>query len=116
MTKGKGVIIMLKNKKKIIISIVAIIIVGIAAVGGYYGVGYNYAKKNENYTEEQAKDLALAQVKGEVIRINKDFDLEDDKLSQSQFEYEIDIKTPDNFLTTVKVSASTGVMEIDRED
>ncbi len=36
---------MLKHKKKIIISVIAILVSGIAIVSGYYGMGYNYAKK-----------------------------------------------------------------------
>lgn len=36
---------MLKHKKKIIISVIAILVSGIAIVGGYYGMGYNYAKR-----------------------------------------------------------------------
>ncbi|MEH6942210.1 PepSY domain-containing protein [Bacillus sp. JJ722] len=107
---------MLKHKKKIIISVIGILIIGIAIVGGYYGLGYNYAKKNENYTEKQVREIALAQTNGEIINVKKDFEIEDDNLSQSEFEYEVEIKTPENLLNVLKVSARTGIIEIDNED
>ncbi len=37
------------------ISVIAILVSGIAIVGGYFGMGCNYAKKNENYTEKQVR-------------------------------------------------------------
>lgn len=43
---------MLKYKKKIMISVIVILVSGIVIVGGYYGMGYNYVKKNENYIEK----------------------------------------------------------------
>lgn len=46
----------------------------------------------------------------------KEFELEDDSLTQSTFEYEVEIKTPENLLNVLKVSARTGVIEIDNED
>lgn len=48
--------------------------------------------------------------------MKKEFELEDDNLTQSQFEYEVEIKTPDNLLNVLKVSARTGTIEIDHED
>ncbi len=36
---------MLKHKKKIMISVIATLVIGIAIVGGYFGMGYNYAKR-----------------------------------------------------------------------
>lgn len=107
---------MLKHKKKIIISVIAILVIGITIVGGYYGIGYNYAKKNENYTEKQVREIAFAQTNGEIINVKKDFELEDDNLAQSEFEYEVEIKTPENLLSVLKVSARTGTIEIDNED
>ncbi|MGG0252854.1 PepSY domain-containing protein [Bacillus toyonensis] len=107
---------MLKHKKKIMISVIATLVIGIAIVGGYFGKGYNYAKKNDNYTEKQVREIALAQTNGEIIHVKKEFELEDDNLTQSQFEYEVEIKTPDNLLNVLKVSARTGTIEIDKED
>jgi len=107
---------MLKHKKKIIISVISILVIGIAIVGGYFGMGYNYAKKNDNYTEKQVREISLAHTNGEIINVKKEFELEDNNLTQSQFEYEVEIKTPDNLLNVLKVSARTGTIEIDRED
>ncbi|MGH0551947.1 PepSY domain-containing protein [Bacillus pretiosus] len=107
---------MLKHKKKIIISVIAILVSGIAIVGGYYGMGYNYAKKNENYTEKQVREISLSHTKGEIINVKKEFELEDDNLTQSTFEYEVEIKTPDNLLNSLQVSARTGTIEINSED
>ncbi|EVT91563.1 hypothetical protein U369_16060 [Bacillus anthracis 52-G] len=107
---------MLKHKKKIMISVIAILVSGIAIVGGYYGMGYNYAKKNENYTEKQVREISLAHTNGEIMNVKKEFELEDDSLTQSTFEYEVEIKTPENLLNVLKVSARTGVIEIDNED
>ena len=107
---------MLKHKKKIIISVISILLIGIAIVGGYYGMGYNYAKKNENYTEKQVREIALAHTNGEIINVKKEFELEDENFTQSKFEYEVEIKTPENLLNTLKVSARTGTIEIDTED
>ncbi|MBL1703827.1 hypothetical protein ELE02_31880, partial [Klebsiella pneumoniae] len=89
---------MLKHKKKIIISVISILVIGIAIVGGYFGMGYNYAKKNDNYTEKQVREISLAHTNGEIINVKKEFELEDNNLTQSQFEYEVEIKTPDNLL------------------
>lgn len=107
---------MLKHKKKIIISVISILVIGIAIVGGYFGMGYNYAKKNDNYTEKQVREISLAHTNGEIINVKKEFELEDNNLTQSQFEYEVEIKTPDNLLNVLKVSARTGTIEIDHED
>ncbi|WP_156576457.1 PepSY domain-containing protein [Bacillus luti] len=107
---------MLKHKKKIIISVISILVIGIAIVGGYFGMGYNYAKKNDNYTEKQVREISLAHTNGEIINVKKEFELEDNNLTQSQFEYEVEIKTLDNLLNVLKVSARTGTIEIDHED
>lgn len=48
--------------------------------------------------------------------MKKEFELEDDNLAQSKFEYELEIKTPDNLLNILKVSARTGTIEINNED
>ena len=39
---------LMKYKKKAIITVVALVVAGLAITGGYIGLGYNYAKKNEN--------------------------------------------------------------------
>ena len=100
-------------KKKIIITVVVVAVAGLAIGGGFIGLGYNYAKNNENYSEQEARNIALAQFDGEIISVQKDFELEDDQLSRSEFEYEVEIKTADNQLRYVKVSSRTGTVDYD---
>ena len=50
---------------------------------------------------------------GEIINVQKDFELEDDQLSRSEFEYEVEIKTADNQLCYVTVSSRTGTYSYD---
>ena len=94
-----------KNKKRIVkgILISGVIIVGLGVAGTT--VLYNIAKENINYTEEQAKEIALKLVPGEVIGIRKDLDLDD-----FTFEYDIKIKDTNNMLREVNVDASLGVI------
>lgn len=94
-----------KNKKRIVkcILISGVIIVGLGVAGTT--VLYNIAKANINYTEEQAKEIALKLVPGEVIKIRKDLDLDD-----CTFEYDIKIKDTNNMLREVNVDASLGVI------
>ena len=102
-----------KYKKKIIASLIAIVVLGVVIAGGYVGMGYYYANQNDNYSEAQIKEIALQQIDGEVVSIHKEFDLEDNQLSRSEFEYDVEIKTPDNFLRTITVKSRTGTIEID---
>lgn len=94
-----------KNKKRIIksISISGVVIIGLGVAGAT--VLYNIAKSNINYTEEQAKEIALNLVPGEVVRIRKDLDLE-----HCTFEYDIKIKDENNLLREVNVDANLGVI------
>lgn len=107
---------MLKHKKKIMISVIAILVSGIAIVGGYFGMGYNYAKRMKTTQRNKFVKFLLAHTNGEIMNVKKEFELEDDSLTQSTFEYEVEIKTPENLLNVLKVSARTGVIEIDNED
>ena len=107
---------LMNNKKKIIAALVTIAALAIALVGGYVGTAYYYATQNDNYSEEEIKQLALEQVDGEIMSIHKEFDMEDDRLSQSEFEYEIEIKTPQNRLQEVTIHSRTGVVEVDNDN
>lgn len=107
---------LMKYKKKAIISVVALVVAGLAITGGYIGLGYNYAKKNENYSEQEAREIALAQYDGEIIGVQKEFELEDNQLSRSEFEYEVEIKTAANQLRYVNVSARTGTVNFEDDD
>lgn len=97
------------------VTIITIAILSIVSVSGYIGTAYYYANQNDNYSEEEIKQLALEQVEGEVISIHKEFDIEDDRLSQSQFEYEVEIKTPQNTLQEVTIHSRTGIVELDND-
>ena len=46
--------------------------IGLCALGGV--VLYNIVKSNINYTEQQAKEIALSQVPGQVVYVTKDID------------------------------------------
>lgn len=94
-----------KNKKRIIkiISISGVVIIGLGLAGST--VLYNITKSNINYTEEQAKEIALNLVPGEVVRVRTDLDLE-----HCTFEYDIKIKDENNVLREVNVDASLGVI------
>ena len=93
------------NKKKIIkiVSILGAVVITliIACTIGIYSI----AKSNINYTEEQAKEIALKVVPGEVIKIEKYLEMED-----LIFEYDIKIKDNNNMLKEVTVDSSLGVI------
>ena len=96
----------IKEKKKKIIkraSILVALVAGISIAGGV--ALYSIAKSNINYTVEEAKDIALQSVKGEVLRVYKRIEL--DTLS---FEYEFKIKDTNNMLKEVGVDSSLGVI------
>ena len=81
-----------KTKKNIIkvVSIFSASVIGLCALGGV--VLYNIVKSNVNYTEQQAKEIALSQVPGQVVYVTKDIDL--DHLG---LEYDIKIKDKNQF-------------------
>ena len=106
---------LMENKKRIIGSLIAVVILGAVIVGGYVGMGYYYANKNDNYSEAQIKEIAVGHIEGEVVDVQKEFDLEDDQLSRSEYEYDVEIKTPENLLRTITVKSRTGTIEIDDE-
>ncbi len=93
------------NKKRIIksISILGVVIIGLGVAGGV--AVYSIAKSKINYTEEQAKKIALRLVPGEVVRVRKELDLE-----YCTFEYDIKIKDENNVLREVNVDSNLGVI------
>ncbi|MGM9930100.1 PepSY domain-containing protein [Pradoshia sp.] len=103
----------MKNKKKaIILTVSSIAALGLILIGGYAGLGYYYAKQNNHYTESQAKEIALSYVDGEVLTVKKHIEMEDNP-AKSEYEYEVEVKTADNLLQEVTISARTGTIEID---
>ena len=102
-----------KNKKKaIIITISSILALGLIIIGGYFGLAYYYANQNDNYTESQAKEIALSHTDGEVITITKHIEIEDNP-TESEYEYEVEVKTADNLLQEMTISSRTGTIELD---
>lgn len=104
--------LILKKKKTIIkgISIMCASGVMLVTLSGVFI--YSSAKKNTNYTVEEAKEIALKAVNGEVLRVNKNLEL--DKLS---FEYEFKIKDNNNILREVTVDSNLGVItDLDYND
>lgn len=94
-----------KNKKKLIIG-TSIFVVSVCLLG-LTGVAfvYNKAKSNINYSIEQAKEIALKTIEGEVLKVNKKLELED-----FSFEYEFKIKDSNNILREVTVDSNLGVI------
>ena len=94
-----------KTKKNIIkvVSIFSASAIGLCALGGV--VLYNIVKSNINYTEQQAKEIALSQVPGQVVYVTKDIDL--DHLG---LEYNIKIKDKNNIIREVTVDSKYGAI------
>ena len=94
-----------KNKRKLIKrgSILVAVVAGIG-IAGFTAV-YSIAKSNINYTVEEAKEIALQSVQGEVLKVNKKLDLDN-----FSFEYEFKIKDKNNMLIEATVDSSLGVI------
>ena len=106
-TNTRKAIYKIENKtKKTIIKVVSIFsasAIGLCALGGV--VLYNIVKSNVNYTEQQAKEIALSQVPGQVVYVTKDIDL--DHLG---LEYNIKIKDKNNIIREVTVDSKYGAI------
>lgn len=94
-----------RNKKKLIRKI-SILIASVAIIGvtGVIAV-YSIAKSNINYTVDEAKEIALQTVEGEVLGVKKKLEL--DMLG---FEYEFKIKDSNNMLMEVTVDSNLGAI------
>ncbi len=97
------------KKKKIKRNIIVILIFSIIGIGSA-GIGVlSYAKSKVNYTENQLKEIALKQIPGDVIKIERDFD--DDSFT---FEYEFKIKDENNILREITINTNSGaIIDID---
>ena len=95
----------IKLKKTIIkvVSIFSASAIGLCALGGV--VLYNIVKSNVNYTEQQAKEIALSQVPGQVVYVTKDIDL-----NHLGLEYDIKIKYKNNIIREVTVDSKYGAI------
>ena len=94
-----------RNKKKLIrkisILISSVAIIGVAGVIAVYSI----AKSNINYTVDEAKEIALQAVEGEVLGVKRKLEL--DTLG---FEYEFRIKDSNNMLMEVTVDSNLGAI------
>jgi len=100
-----------KKTKKTIIKFVSVI-VG-CGIGLCIHVGvllFNIIKSNVNYTETQAKEIALAQVPGKVVYVAKDLDFD-----RFTLEYDVKIKDKNNIIREVTVDSKFGAVS-DFED
>ncbi|MGG5462851.1 PepSY domain-containing protein [Clostridium sp. B9] len=101
-----------KYKKKIIIACTVIVLggVGLSLAGGAFL--YNKTKASIKYTEKQCEEVALKQIPGEVVKVEKDVDLED-----STVEYEFKIKDKNNMLKEITVDSTSGaIVDIDYDE
>ena len=94
-----------KGKKKIIRRISILIVFLAVMATGFTITIYNIAKSNINYTVEEAKEIVLQAVKGELLHVNKKLEL--DNLS---FQYEFKIKNSNNMLMEVIVDSKLGAI------
>ncbi|MBD7916189.1 hypothetical protein H9660_13645 [Clostridium sp. Sa3CUN1] len=97
--------IIFKNKKTIIKSISIICVSGFMLVTLSGLFIYSTAKKNINYTIEEAKEIALKSVNGDILKVNKKLEVE-----SLSFEYEFKIKDNNNILREVTVDSNLGVI------
>ncbi len=93
------------NKRKLIkrASLLVAIIAGLGVVG--FATVYGIAKSNINYTVEEAREIVLQSVQGEILRVNKILDLD-----TFSFDYEFKIKDKNNMLIKADVNSSLGVI------
>lgn len=94
-----------KNKKKLIVG-TSVFVVSVVMLGTAAGIFvYSKAKSNINYTVEEAKEIALQAVEGNVVKTNKSLEIEN-----LSFEYEFKIKDSNNILREVTVDSNLGVI------
>ena len=90
-----------KQKKKIFM-----VIGGIILLGGICTVGiYSIIKSNVNYSVVEAQEIALKAVNGQVIKVEKEIELED-----LSYEYNFKIKSVNNILMEVTVDSKYGII------
>lgn len=87
------------------IAIMTLGIIGMVMVGS---ISLGWLKKQINYTEEQAKTIALESMPGEVLEIRKELD-------DFMLVYEVRIRDINNRLQKVEVNAKYGTIELDED-
>lgn len=92
-----------KKYKRILFSIISLIVVSGAVMGG---IALKTVKDSEKYTLDQAKEIALKQVKGTIIKSERE-------IEDLHVEYEFKIKDEENMIQEVTVDGETGaILEI----
>ena len=94
-----------KNRKVLIRGFLTVVIGGCilgVAAGTFI---YSKAKNNINYTVEEAQDIALKAIGGEVIKVRKKLEVE-----SLSYEYEFKIKDSNNILREVTVDSNLGLI------
>lgn len=89
-----------KKYKKIVFSIISLIVVSGAIVGG---IALKTIKDSEKYTLDQAKAIALEQVKGTIVKSERE-------IEDLHVEYEFKIKDEKNMIQKVTVDGETGAI------
>lgn len=94
-----------KQKKKIFIGIAGVVLLAGAATVGFYSI----IMSNINHSVEEAQQIALKLVPGQVVRVTNGIELENLSL-----EYNFKIRNENNILMKVTVDAKDGMItEID---
>lgn len=101
-----------KTYKKRILTVIGSGILAIIVIAGIAGgVMYSQAKSNIKYSQDQLQKIALGKVPGEVVDVEKEFNLRN-----KSFQYEFKIKDKENMLQEVKVDARYGgIFGLDNE-
>ncbi|SHF13698.1 PepSY domain-containing protein [Clostridium fallax] len=99
----KGIKKIKEHKKKIIKALslaLGIILIGGGSIGGFL---IYRMKSNIAYTQQQLEEIALNKISGEIVKVEKDFNLED-----GDIEFEFQIKDKENMIREIELSARTG--------
>jgi len=95
-----------KTYKKRIITVIAIsVLTAIIATGIIGKVIYSRAETNTKYTQDKLSQIALGQVPGEVIEVEKELNFD-----EAVYEYEFIIKDKENMQQIVRVESKNGVI------
>ena len=95
-----------KTYKKRIIAVMSISTLIVIIAAGIVGkVVYSRAKTNTKYTQDKLAQIALGQVPGEIIGVEKELNFE-----KAVYEYEFRIKDKKNMQQLVRVESQNGVI------
>lgn len=89
-----------KKYKKVLFSLIALVAVSGVVAGG---IAFKTIKDSEKYTLDQAQTIALEQVKGTVVKSEREID-------DLHVEYEFKIKDEKNMIQKVTVDGETGAI------